>query len=178
MIQKIRITQGEEQFWAIVAPRVRKEGEARLRKMLDEFFPPATQEVVEATSEGNEPLTVELPKPIVEIVDEPEPDTTPDEVVSEEYSHTQEVFKQPEEKPIAAPESVVVSYEESEDVERTENSLFVEEAPDPLIVSELTASRIKLAKDDVNRHFYMHFVASLGGVFLALMIAKLMIALF
>jgi hypothetical protein len=198
LIQQIRITLGENPFWAIVAPRLRKEGENRLRKMLDEFFPPTTQEQFDVTDTGSDTATskeearqntppqkevkqfveVALPKPKdVSLVEkDSEFDTTPDEIASEEFSQTQEVDNKSEEESESLPSAVVVNYEESEDVDYTENSFFMEEE-EYFDLSELTSSRMALAKDDVKREFLWHFLSSLGGVFLALMIAKYLLIL-
>ena len=72
--------------------------------------------------------------------------------------------------------NVEVTWEESEDVEHTENSRFVHEVSEHTGMSEMTAFRIEMGQYEIRRGFYMHFAASMGGVFLALMIAKLLLA--
>ena len=90
------------------------------------------------------------------------------ELLSEEYSRTQELSKHQTVKKEAPP--VVVNWEE-EDVDRTESSLFVDTKSD-FIITDITRSKIHLAEVEINNNFYRHFVASFFGVLIALLLVQ------
>lgn len=167
-VQKLRIMMGEEQFWKIVNPRLGEEGSAHLREMLAQFFPPASIDVVETAEESIEIPESEEPEPSEET--ELEPDSTPEELASEDFSRTQEVSQVPENSQ-SKPPPVVVDWDK-EDVERTENSLFVQETDPAFQLTDVTKSKIKLAEYEVKNNFYRHFAASFLGVLLALLLVQ------
>lgn len=91
-----------------------------------------------------------------------------EELASEEYSRTQELSKYKENK--KDPPPVVVNWEE-EDVDRTENSLFVETKPN-FVITDVTRSKIQLAEVEIKNNFYRHFLASFLGVLIALLLVQ------
>ncbi len=91
-----------------------------------------------------------------------------EELNSEEYSRTQELSKYQENK--QDPPPVVVNWEE-EDVDRTENSLFIETKPD-FMITDVTRSKIQLAEVEIKNNFYRHFLASFLGVLIALVLVQ------
>jgi hypothetical protein len=95
------------------------------------------------------------------------------EIASEEHSRTQELSKHQSTKKEAPPKEappVVVNWEE-EDVDRTENSLFVDTKQD-FIITDVTRSKIHLAEVEIKNNFYRHFVASFSGVLIALLLVQ------
>ena len=95
-------------------------------------------------------------------------DSLVDEPGSEEHSRTQELSKYQERK--KEPPPVVVNWEE-EDVDRTENSLFVEAQPS-FLITDVTRSKIQLTEVEIKNNFYRHFFASFFGVLIALILVQ------